>query len=239
MWVSRGLPIRLPIGEHHRGTTPSARQDENRAPERQPSRASDFGMLTEPSSELPWHYPSRAPNSQSISRAKQRVPAAKNRHFVQPWSKQAILRSLKAKTRDYLRYRKAHTRTTGKNVHFSLPIPRKTVCFDRQRPKATVFRIAHPESGAQRRSAAPGQRWWSPGRRGSRHRGGKTAQNRGRDARAGSCPGEGRGPQWGHSAGVRRQSRARCQGGGRGPQSRGHSARARVVALRAAWVAAS
>ena len=34
MWVSRGLPISLPIGEHHRGTTPSARQDENQASER-------------------------------------------------------------------------------------------------------------------------------------------------------------------------------------------------------------
>ena len=29
-----GLPISLPIGRRHRGTTPSARQDENRAPER-------------------------------------------------------------------------------------------------------------------------------------------------------------------------------------------------------------
>ena len=65
-------------------------------------------------------------------------------NLVQPWSKQAILRSLKAKTRDYLRYREAHTRTTGKNVHFPLPRPRKTVCFDRQRPKQTVFRITHP-----------------------------------------------------------------------------------------------
>lgn len=45
---------------------------------------------------------------------------------------------------DYLRYRKAHTRTTDRNVHFSLPRPRKTVCFDRQRPKPTVFRIPHP-----------------------------------------------------------------------------------------------
>ena len=65
-------------------------------------------------------------------------------HFVQPWSILTILRSLKAKTRDYLRYREAHARTTDKNVRFSLPIPRKTVCFDRQRPKPTVFRIARP-----------------------------------------------------------------------------------------------
>ena len=65
-------------------------------------------------------------------------------NFVQPWSELAILRSLKAKTRDYLRYREAHARTTDKNVHFPLPRPRKTVCFDRQRPKQTVFRITHP-----------------------------------------------------------------------------------------------
>ena len=177
MWVSRaGFPIGPPIGGHHRGTTPSAHQDENRAPERQPSRASDFGMLIELSTKLPWHYPSRVPSSQSISRAEQRVlralprpssrrtPGRKpgpesltepNSEFsrqkiansVQPWSELAILRSPKAKTHDNLRYRKAHTRTTGKIVHFSLPRPRKTVCFDRQRPKQTVFRIAHPPQG--------------------------------------------------------------------------------------------
>ncbi len=102
---------------------PSARRDENRALERQPSRPSDFETLIEPSSEF---------------------PRRKIVNLVQPWSILTILRSLKAKTRDYLRYRKAHTRTTDKNVHFSLPRPRKTVCFDRQRPKPTVFRIAHP-----------------------------------------------------------------------------------------------
>ena len=102
---------------------PSARRDENRALERQPSRPSDFETLIEPSSEF---------------------PRRKIVNLVQPWSILTILRSLKAKTRDYLRYRKAHTRTTDKNVHFSLPRPRKTVCFDRQQPKPTVFRIAHP-----------------------------------------------------------------------------------------------
>lgn len=102
---------------------PSARRDENRALERQPSRPSDFETLIEPSSEF---------------------PRRKIVNLVQPWSILTILRSLKAKTRDYLRYRKAHTRTTDKNVHFSLPRPRKTVCFDRQQPKPTVFRIARP-----------------------------------------------------------------------------------------------
>ena len=73
---------------------PSARRDENRALERQPSRPSDFETLIEPSSEF---------------------PRRKIVNLVQPWSILTILRSLKAKTRDYLRYRKAHTRTTDKN----------------------------------------------------------------------------------------------------------------------------
>ena len=72
--------------EPQRTRTPSApesptRRDENRAPERQPSRPSDFGVLIELSTKFPWHYPSRVPNSQSISRAEQRVPAAKNRQL--------------------------------------------------------------------------------------------------------------------------------------------------------------
>ena len=117
----------------------------------------------------PWHHPQRTPGRKPgsgalieptiglriVNLAKHQVPrvsAGPSSEFprrrivnlVQPWSKQAILRSLKAKTRDYLRYRKAHTRTTDKNVRFPLPRPRKTVCFDRQRPKQTVFRIAHP-----------------------------------------------------------------------------------------------
>ncbi len=37
--------------------------------------------LSKPSTKFPEHYPSRVPNSQSISRAKQRAPVAKNRQF--------------------------------------------------------------------------------------------------------------------------------------------------------------
>ena len=151
-------------------------------------------MLTEPSIKFPWHYPSRVSYSQSISRAEQRAlrtlprpssrrtPGRKpgpesltkpNSEFsrqkiansVQPWSELAILRSIKAKTHDYLRYRKARTRTTGKNVRFPLPRPRKTVRFDRQRPKPTVFRIAHPP---QSEGAAPERGRDSRGRRGAR-----------------------------------------------------------------------
>lgn len=91
-------------------------------PQRKPGRKSDFGVSFESSSGLP---------RRSIV------------NFVQLRPKLTILRRLKAKTHDYLRHRKAHARTTDKNVHFSLPRPRKTVVFDRQRPKTTVFRIAH------------------------------------------------------------------------------------------------
>lgn len=115
-----------------------------RAPQRAPGRKPGSGALTEPSIGL-----------RDVNRAEQRVPRAVAEpssefplrrivNFVQLRSKLTILRSLKAKTHDYLRYREAHARTTDKNVHFSLPRPRKTVCFDRQRPKPTVFRIAHP-----------------------------------------------------------------------------------------------
>lgn len=113
-------------------------------PQRTPGRKPGSGALTEPSIGL-----------RDVNRAEQRVPRAVAEpssefplrrivNFVQLRSKLTILRSLKAKTHDYLRYRKAHTRTTDKNVHFPLPRPRKTVCFDRQRPKQTIFRIAHP-----------------------------------------------------------------------------------------------
>ena len=114
------------------------------SPQRTPGRKPGSGALTEPSIGL-----------RDVNRAEQRVPRAVAEpssefplrrivNFVQLRSKLTILRSLKAKTHDYLRYREAHARTTDKNVHFSLPRPRKTVCFDRQRPKPTVFRIAHP-----------------------------------------------------------------------------------------------
>ena len=120
------------------------------SPQRAPGRKPGSRASTEPSIGL-----------RIVNLAKRRVPRAlagpssefpqrEIVNFVQPWSRRTILRSLKAKTRDYLRYRKAHTRTTGKNVHFSLPRPRKTVSFDRQRPKPTVFRIAHPMLNKQR-----------------------------------------------------------------------------------------
>ena len=86
-----------------RGTWPLGRGS---CPQRKPGRKSDFGVLSEPSSGLP---------RRSIV------------NFVQLRPKLTILRRLKAKTHDYLRHRKAHARTTDKNVHFSLPRPRKTV----------------------------------------------------------------------------------------------------------------
>ena len=115
-----------------------------RTPQRAPGRKPGSGASTEPTIGL-----------RDVNRAEQRVPRAVAEpssefplrrivNFVRPWSILTILRSLKAKTHDYLRYRKAHTRTTDKNVHFPLPRPRKTGCFDRQRPKQPVFRIAHP-----------------------------------------------------------------------------------------------
>ena len=135
---ARTRPQRMPEPPT-RARTP-ARQSPQRAPGRKPGS----GALTEPSIGL-----------RDVNRAEQRVPRAVAEpssefplrrivNFVQLRSKMTILRSLKAKTRDYLRHRKAHTRATENNVHFSLPIPRKTVRFDRQRPKPTVFRIAHP-----------------------------------------------------------------------------------------------
>ena len=125
---------------------PPARQNPQRArtPQRAPGRKPGSGASTEPTIGL-----------RDVNRAEQRVPRAVAEpssefplrrivNFVQLRSKLTILRSLKAKTHDYLRYRETHTRTTGKNVRFSLPRPRKTGCFDHQRPKQTVFRIAHP-----------------------------------------------------------------------------------------------
>lgn len=101
-------------------------------------------MLAKPSTKFPWHYPSRVPNSQSISRAKQRVPAAKNRQSCPAVVKASDSSQLQGQNAQFFALSEAHTRTTDKNVRFPLPRPRKTVCFDRQRPKPTVFRIAHP-----------------------------------------------------------------------------------------------
>ena len=124
----------------------------------------------------PWHprqrTPRRKPGPESLTEPNSEFSRQKIANSVQPWSELAILRSPKAKTHDYLRYRKAPTQTTDKKAHFPLPRPRKTVCFDRQRPKPTVFRIAHPQSegAAPERGAipggdaAPGQRSWPPER---------------------------------------------------------------------------
>ena len=116
----------------------------------------------------PWHprqrTPRRKPGPESLTEPNSEFSRQKIANSVQPWSELAILRSPKAKTHDYLRYRKAPTQTTDKKVHFPLPIPRKTVCFDRQRPKPTVFRIAHPQS----EGAAPERGRDSRGRRGAR-----------------------------------------------------------------------
>ena len=115
---------------------PYARQSPQRAPGRKPGS----GALTEPTIEL--RIEQRVPRA--VAEPSSEFPLRRIVNFVQLRSILTILRSLKAKTHDYLRYRKAHTRTTDKNVHFPLPRPRKTVCFDRQRPKQPVFRIAHP-----------------------------------------------------------------------------------------------
>ena len=115
------------------------------SPQRTPGRKPGSGALIEPTIGL-----------RDANRATRRVPRAlagpssefplrRIVIFVQPWSILTILRSLKAKMHDYLRYRETHARTIDKNVRSPLPRPRKTVCFDRQRPKQTVFRIAHPQ----------------------------------------------------------------------------------------------
>lgn len=113
---------RMPEPPAHAGTPdacqdPSARRDENRAPERQPSRPSDFGALIEPSIGL-----------RDVNRAERRVPRAlagpssefplrKIANFVQPWSKETILRRLRAKTHDSSRYRKpTHEQPTKTSV---------------------------------------------------------------------------------------------------------------------------
>ena len=135
MRVSKGgLPIDLPIGGHHRGTTP----------QRTPGRKPGSGALIEPTIGLLIVNLTKHQVPRALAEPSSELPRRRIVNFVRPWSKLTILRSITTKTHDYLRYRKAHTRTTDKNVHFPLPRPRKTVCFDRQRPKQTVFRIAHP-----------------------------------------------------------------------------------------------
>ena len=121
-----------------------ARAPARQSPQRAPGRKPGSGALIEPTSGLRGANRAEHQAPKALAGPSSELPWRKIVNLVRPWSKQAILRSLKAKTHDYLRYRKAHTRTTDKNVHFPLPRPRKTVCFDRQRPKPTVFRIAHP-----------------------------------------------------------------------------------------------
>ena len=112
--------------------------------QRTPGRKPGSGASTEPSIRLRNANRAEYQIPRSVAEPSSEFPLRRIVNLVQPWSKLTILRSLKAKTHDYSRYRKAHTRTTDKNVHFPLPRPRKTVCFDRQRPKQPVFRIAHP-----------------------------------------------------------------------------------------------
>lgn len=114
------------------------------SPQRTPGRKPGSGASTEPSIGLRIVNLAKHQVPRALAAPSSELPLRRIVSFVRLWSKLTILRSLMAKTLDYLRYRKAHTRTTGKNVHFSLPRPRKTVCFDRQRPKQTVFRIARP-----------------------------------------------------------------------------------------------
>lgn len=129
-----------------------------------PGRKPGSGASTEPSIGLRIVNLAKHQIPRALATPSSEFPRRRIVSYVRLWSKLTILRSLMAKTLDYLRYRKAHTRTTGKNVHFSLPKPRKTVCFDRQRPKPTVFRIAHPQS----EGAAPERGRDSRGRRGAR-----------------------------------------------------------------------
>ena len=113
-------------------------------PRQSPGKAEPLRAPEPPACARAPSAPGRKPDSGALAWPSSEFPLRRIVSLVQPWSKSTILRSLKAKTLDYLRYRKAHTRTTGKNVRFSLPRPRKTVRFDRQRPKQTVFRIAPP-----------------------------------------------------------------------------------------------
>ena len=155
MRVSRaGFPISPPSGGCHRGTTPSA-----------PRRKPGSGASTEPSIELLIVGLAKHQVPRALAEPSSELPRRRIVNFVQPWSKLTILRSITTKTHDYLRYREAHARTIDKNVRSPLPRPRKTVCFDRQRPKPTVFRIAHPP---QSEGAAPERGCDSRGRRGAR-----------------------------------------------------------------------
>lgn len=109
---------------------PRARRDRQRAPGRKPGGfAADHVLVsrTPPSHARPPRAPGRKPGSGALAgpssglrganRAEQRVPRAlagpsselplrRIANFVQPWSKETILRRLRAKTHDSSRYRK-------------------------------------------------------------------------------------------------------------------------------------
>ena len=121
-----------------------ARTPARQSPQRAPGRKPGSGALIEPTIGLRIVNLTKHQVPRALAEPSSELPRRRIVNFVRPWSKLTILRSITTKTHDYLRYRKAHTRTTDKNVHFPLPRPRKTVCFDRQRPKPTVFRIARP-----------------------------------------------------------------------------------------------
>ena len=164
----------------------------------------------------PWHprqrTPRRKPGPESLTEPNSEFSRQKIANSVQPWSELAILRSPKAKTHDYLRYRKAPTQTTDKKVHFPLPRPRKTVCFDRQRPKPTVFASRTPQA----RIVAPRATWVAASRQENHPEPGARRQSEGRGPRARVVvPSGGTAPERGARAKVvaPRAGSKRCRGG--------------------------
>ena len=113
-------------------------------PQRTPGRKPGSGALIEPTIGLRIVNLAEYQIPRALAGPSSELPWRRIVNFVQPWSQLTILRSITTKTHDYLRYREAHARIIDKNVRSPLPKPRKTVCFDRQRPKQTVFRIARP-----------------------------------------------------------------------------------------------
>ena len=121
----------------------------NRAPERKPSRAARSRSISQAGPQRtptpPGCMPGRKPGSGALPKPSSEFPRRGIAIFCPAAVKmKRFFADSGPKARDSSRYRKAHTRTNDKNVHLSLPRPRKTVCFDRQRPKLTVFRIPHP-----------------------------------------------------------------------------------------------
>lgn len=145
-----------------------------RAPGRKPGGfAADHVLVSRPPP-IARQAPARARTKtglRSISRAKQRVPAAKNRQFCPAVVKRNDSSQTQGQNARFFALSEAHTRTTDKNVRFPLPRPRKTVCFDRQRPKLTVFASRTPPTANpilnKQRSRHQSRRWraFSPGSR--------------------------------------------------------------------------